>query len=777
LTALDQSFRVVVNRHEALRTTFGIHNDEPVQFINRTRPPIQELIDLSVHPTANVEAEAYTVACREAHTPFDLRMGPLVRLVVLRLAPEEHILLGILHQIICDGWSLRRFAYELAVSYAAISSGEAPQLKILGLQYADYACWQREWLDSDEFRRQLSYWRRKLAGANFLADLSSSGITLAKQSFEGFSQARRLSEDLIQQLKTVATRHNATPFALSLTVLQIVLYQNSGETDVIVGMPVAGRELVELEEVVGCFANLVVVRVDMSGDPPFLDLLRKVRDAILEALSNQQVPFERLVEALRPPRSLARNPIFQVLFASVNAAAPWKSFGRLKAQPYNIDASASAFDLSMSCIEESPDTWWLRAEYRTDLFKYDQISGLLDHYIHLLRCVAARPGLRLSQLDRPAHRSGATPRDRRPATSDTVALSNIGRLDQDTAGTNLPECRPYLPDQSGDHVKETLADIWAKLLGARPPAATSNFFDLGGHSLMALRLASEIGRVYGTSFPVALIFQEPTIEAMTGRLQAQISTASSVISIQKDGSLPPFFCCGSMREFLDLSRALGSNQPFFQLDALALQQHRLFANEPLYASVSDLATRFRRDILSIQPAGPYYLGGMCEGGIIALEIALQLQAEGREVALLTEFDTPVRGYWRKRLIDRLKHGWSLIYTGRLMPRMRDHMLENMRRRVKTSPQEETYAHILRVTWGAIRAYCPSRMFEGEIQLFRAPRPPTWFREDAMVGWHVRASQGIRIHDVVGNHLEIFSEPLSQRIIAGVIAQAHSRSAK
>jgi thioesterase domain-containing protein len=205
-----------------------------------------------------------------------------------------------------------------------------------------------------------------------------------------------------------------------------------------------------------------------------------------------------------------------------------------------------------------------------------------------------------------------------------------------------------------------------------------------------------------------------------------------------------------------------------------LQQQRLFTDRPLYTSVPDVAVRFLQDILSIQPHGPYFLGGMCEGGIIALEIALQLQAAGRDVALLAQFDTPVKGYWRKRPVDWVMHGASLIYTRRLVPRMRERRRTRSAPRVPMAPKEETYAHISKVTWQAIRAYRPARKFQGEIQIFLAPPPPPpprWFHEDAVAGWQARASRGIRVHDVVGDHVKLFSEPLSQRIIASVLERA------
>ena len=772
LEALDLSLRAVVDRHEALRTTFQTQGGQPVQLIDQGQPPTSTLIDLSRLSADDLTQSAYARARDEANKPFDLGRGPLIRIVLLRLSAESHILLAVLHHIICDGWSVGLFANELAACYDAFSRDAIPELKPLSLQYGNYASWQREWLQSQDFERQLSHWIERLAGIRVSLDVSASDLRPSEPSFAGFSQALRLQQDLAYQLKAVATRHNTTSFAFLLAVFQIMLCQYSGETDIIVGMPVANRHNVELEDVIGPFANLVAIRTDLSGNPPFSDLLRQVRNTILDALANHDVPFERLVEALHPSRNLAHNPIFQILFASVTAAASWKSFGRLEASPYYIEASTAAFDLSISCIEEAPDTLWIRADYRTDLFHHDQIAGLLDHYVRLLKYIAARPEVNLLELDRPS--GWPTENDyldwQSLAVDSRVTSGNPDTPSEDCAGKDQSQRHPFERDRSLDLIEETLTNLWSKVLGVHPSAPTANFFEIGGHSLMAVDLASEIGRVYRTNFPVSLIFREPTIEGMARRLRVQVDEASSVIPIQEGGSLPPIFFGGSMHEFLDLSRALGSDQPFFQLDIFALQRQRLFANEPLYTSVRDLAARFRQDILSIQPAGPYFLGGMCEGGIVALEIALQLQEEGREVVLLAEFDTPVNGYWRERSIDRVKHGWSLILSRRLVSRIRYHMRARTSTRVKTSPEEETHAYITNVTWGAIRAYHPSRMFEGEIQLFRAPRPPK-FREDTIAGWHVRASRGIRVHDVVGDHLEIFRESLSQQIIASVIRRA------
>lgn len=354
MMALDFSLQTMAERHEGLRTVFDVRNGEPMQIIRQLRPSVEN-VDVNGAPDTERELNAYARARHEVYKPFDLRNGPLVRLVLLRLGREAHILIAVFHHIITDNWSLGLFATELAKCYLAFHGGQVPKLKPLQLQYADYAAWQREWLDSKECERQLSYWTSRLAGAKFLLDLSADGVRPTQQSFSGSSQARRVSEDRITDLRAIAAKYTATPFMVSLAVLQTLLWKYTGEMDLLIGIPVAGRNSVQLEEVIGNFVNFVVVRGDLTGDPAFSDLIRAARTSMLDALANQDVPFERVVNALRPPRSLAHHPIFQVLFAAVKAVAPWDHLGELAASLYVIEAQAVPFDLSVNIVEESSE--------------------------------------------------------------------------------------------------------------------------------------------------------------------------------------------------------------------------------------------------------------------------------------------------------------------------------------------------------------------------------------------------------------------------------------
>lgn len=752
IAALELGLRVVIGRHEALRTTFDIIDGEPVQLVHRDSPKVLTVTDLTEAPEQ--ERAAYAAARQAAHTPFDLRGGPLLRVLLIRLGPEHHVLLGTLHHIISDGWSLGVFVRELVACYAAFCQGVRPELQTPPLQYADCALWEREWLESAEFQQQLARYAGRLTGISaqsFLAGASEGG----RHSAAGASRAVWLSPDTISALKSAASRQGATVFALSLTVFMILLWQMSGREEQVVGVPAARRNRVEFEDVIGLFTNIVVVRMDISGNPAFAELLGRTKEALLEALAHEDVPFDRLVQALHPVRSAGGNPIFETLFASVPAAAPMECFGPLTATPYVVEAAAAPFALGVSVIEEPSGAGWVRAEYRTEVLTVEQVASMLDHYVRLLTEVAALPEIRVAELGTP---SGPWAMPRRAALQPAAAApwQAIVRGASDLA------------------LEETVARIWEKVLHRRPSGSAVDFFDLGGHSLQAIAVAHEIGQAVGRPVPVSLLFQEPTVEGMARRLRTEGRPRSAAIAVFEGGTRSPLFVCGSTPQFRDLSRALEPEQPFFQLDIFALQEQRLLAGTALLATIPDIAAECLRDILLIQPEGPYLLAGQCDGGILALEIALQLQAEGRKVVLLAQFDTPVNGYyervhWARRLGGRLRRGIEITVSGQIPQRIRRFLHERQEKRSPTTAEEQQYLHIWSAIWHAVREYKQTRRYAGEIQFFRA-KDRVWFYRDVVQGWDKRAER-VRVHDVPGGHLTLFSDPASQLRIAEEIGRA------
>ena len=312
-------------------------------------------------------------------------------------------------------------------------------------------------------------------------------------------------------------------------------------------------------------------------------------------------------------------------------------------------------------------------------------------------------------------------------------------------------------------LEQTLTDIWERVLQRRPSGAQANFFDLGGHSLQAVAVMHEVSRTLGLQVPVSLLFQEPTIAGLARRLRAYDRPQCAAIPIIRGGRRPPLFVGGSAPEIRRLSRALEPDQPFFQLDILALQEQRLLAGEPLLTTISEIAAVFLRDILAIAPTGPYLLGGLCDGGILALEIALELQAQGRDVALLAQFDTPVNGYYRKywprRLASRLLHDFERqvmpYFGGRESP--------------ATSEEQRYLDHLWSATWQAVHAYRQRALFVGEVQLFRC-KNRLWLSENVARGWGRRAER-VRVHEVLGSHTRFLTETTAQQKIARAIEQA------
>jgi thioesterase domain-containing protein len=748
--ALELALRVILSRHEALRTTFDVVDGEPVQLVHRDSPRVLAVTDLT--EALEQEKAAYAAARQAAHTPFDLKDGPLLRVLLIRLGPEHHILLCTLHHIVADGWSLGLFARELVTCYAAFAEGVRPELRPPSLQYADCALWEREWLDSEDFRQQLARYANRLAGASTPPLPAGAG----GHSAAGASRAVWLSPELVSALRATASRQGATVFALSLTAFLILLWQMSGREDQIIGVPAARRSRVEFEEVIGLFSNIVVVRADLSGNPAFADLLGRAKEAMLEALAHEDIPFDRLVQALHPARSAGGNPIFETLFASVPAAAPMERFGTLTAAPYVVEAGAAPFGLGLSVIEEPSGAGWVRAEYRTGAFTAKQIGNLLEHYVQLLAEVAAQPRSRIAELGPP------------PA-----AWTLPGRAAPPPPAAPPPS-RASAKSRSDLALEETVAGIWEKVLQRRPPDPGADFFDLGGHSLQAIAVAHEIGRALGRPVPVSLLFHEPTVEGMARRLRMEGRSRSAAIPVFEGGTRPPLFVGGSTPQFRDLSRALEPEQPFFQLDIFALQEQRLLAGEPLLTTIPDIAAEFLRDILAIQPEGPYLLAGQCDGGILALELALQLRAQGREVALLAQFDTPVNGYyepihWVRRLGGRVRRGLEIMRAGQVPERLRRLLRERQEQRLPATAEEQQYLHIWSVIWQAVREYRQGGRYAGEIQFFRAG-DRIWFYRDVAQGWD-RRTERMRVHDVPGGHLTFFSKVDSQRRVAEVIGRA------
>ena len=318
MPALEQALGTLVERHEILRTTFRTTPAEPVQVISPSLPVPLPVVNLEELSEAVRTAESQHLANTEARCPFDLSRGPLLRVRLLRLSSQEHMLLLTMHHILSDGWSLGIFVRELAALYEAFSAGQPSPLADLPLQYVDFALWQREWLQGEVLERQLAYWKNLLGDAPPVLELPIDHPRPALQTFRGSSYAFSLPHTLSEKLKSLSNQQEVTLFMTLLAAWQVLLFRYTGREDILVGTPIANRTRREIEPIMGCFVNTLVLRGNLSGNPSFLEFLGRVRETTLGAYDHQDLPFERLVSELYHEREVSHSPLFHVMFTLWN---------------------------------------------------------------------------------------------------------------------------------------------------------------------------------------------------------------------------------------------------------------------------------------------------------------------------------------------------------------------------------------------------------------------------------------------------------------------------
>ncbi|HEX3527655.1 MAG TPA: amino acid adenylation domain-containing protein, partial [Thermoanaerobaculia bacterium] len=403
IDALSRALNEVVRRHEVLRTSFALTGDLVVQTVAPVLHLPLPVIDLAALPAAGREKEADALARREARRPFDLARMPLLRATLLRLEPEEHALLLTLHHIVSDGWSTAVMLRETAALYTAFAAGTPSPLAELPVQYADFAAWQRGWLQGDALAAQISWWRTRLAEAPAVLELPTDRPRPAVMSTRGARRALRLPAGLAADLAALSRRSGATPFMVVLAAFQALLCRSTGLRDVPVGSPIAGRSRLETEPLIGLFVNTLVLRTcladaaDGKGKPSFADLVRRAREVTLDASAHQDLPFEKLVEALRPQRDTSHTPLFQVMLIFQNTPRVDPDFAGLRVSGREVESGTAKFDLTLafSAVE---GTLGAVLEYNRDLFDAATATRLLLQLEALLTGAAADPECLLFEL-------------------------------------------------------------------------------------------------------------------------------------------------------------------------------------------------------------------------------------------------------------------------------------------------------------------------------------------------------------------------------------------
>lgn len=394
---LECSLNEIMSRHEVLRTYFDSIDGNPVQLISSHLVFPLSKIDLSVLSQANRETQLRQTLLLAEQQPFDLSRGPLIRAILVQLDPKEHMLLLSMHHIISDGWSVTLLLRELSVLYNAYCKGTTSLLPKLPIQYADFALWQRQWLQGTVLETHLNYWKHQLAGAPSLLPLPTDRSRLPVQTFRGASVPCQLSSMQTQALKTLSQEMGVTLFMTLLAAFQVLLSHYSAQDDIVVGTPIANRTQREVETLIGCFVNTLVMRTDLSGNPSFRQLLQRVREVALEAYTYQDVPFEKLVETLHPERTLNHNPLFQVFFVLQDSLPNNLDMTGINLSYQEVESTTAKFDLSLE-LTETQEGLQGHIEYCTDLFDAGTITRMMEHWYTLLEGIVHNPDLPIRYL-------------------------------------------------------------------------------------------------------------------------------------------------------------------------------------------------------------------------------------------------------------------------------------------------------------------------------------------------------------------------------------------
>ncbi|MFP2934407.1 condensation domain-containing protein, partial [Pyxidicoccus sp. 3LG] len=389
-SALQRALFELVRRHESLRTSFKSVENTPVQIVSDAPVSLLQLIDLSTLPGDAREAEALRLAEQEARKAFDLANGPLLRASLLRLGEREHVLLLNMHHIVSDGWSMGVLVREVSALYEGLRQGRTVSLPELPVQYADFAVWQRNWLRGEALEAQRAWWHKHLAGAPAALELPTDFPRPAVQSFRGAAVAVHLSSSVSNALKSLCQKEGVTPFMALLATWQLLLSRYSGQDDITVGSPIAGRRVAELEGLIGFFVNTLALRTRLEDNPSFRQVLTRVKETTLGAFAHQDIPFEKLVEELAPARTLGRSPLFQVMFALQNAPTPHLALPDLAIDSLPLENTTARFELELNLSEASAG-FSGSLTYNQELFSKPTAERLSRHFATLLEGLVNQP--------------------------------------------------------------------------------------------------------------------------------------------------------------------------------------------------------------------------------------------------------------------------------------------------------------------------------------------------------------------------------------------------
>jgi thioesterase domain-containing protein len=727
--ALERAVRRIEARHEILRTTFPVSGGAPVQRI----APAGTLG--AVFARADIAVEDVDAAItQEISRQFDLAEGPLWRLAVLRIGPDDHVLTLTMHHIVTDGWSYELFGKELTAFFAAETQGANAAPEPLAIQYAAFGEKQRAGLTGPGYEAQKTYWEERLSGD--IPPLRLPFDRPGPAGREAESHFFALPEDLSAALTALGQREGASLFMTLLAGFEALLNRSTGQEDMLLCTPVTGRHRAGSRGLIGYFNNILPMRLSATGDPSLLDLLRRTRAASLEALKNQDVPFERNAEL----PALRRIPLSRLLFSLDMEWPPKLALPGVDCDGIATDTGAADFDLSVSLwLADGRIAGNLR--FKPALFDKATVAALAEGYAEILRIMAEDPDRALSSLPQAAPARNIAPPPVAPPPENPSA--------------NLPRTA----------LEQRLARAWEDTFERSPIGIRDDLQTLGASSLAVASLAERIQTEFQTDLSVTAIFQAGTVARMATLLQSRDASLSRspLAPIQPKGSKKPLFLFEGVGVYYPLAPYLGDDQPIYGLIT------EIGAEFP---GVEDLVAHYLDIVLETQAEGPYFLGGLSFGGVVAFEMAVQLKALGHEVGLVALFDTPGPNAYRMKppLRRAIGHLRNIIHFGR--PYLEAKLGHRLRALISATPDPATEGQgdlrprlrmLFEQTAGAYR-YKP---YPGRVTLFTLAErdamsdsmiDPALADIDPLLGWGAVAAGGVERHELDGEHVSILREP-------------------
>ena len=779
-TLLQRSLAQIVRRHEVLRTTFPACEGIPHQVILSESIFSLQVDDLLHFPEDLRIAEAARQVEAEARRAFRIQEEPPFRAHLIRLEDEDHLLVLVLHLIACDEWAMDLVWNELKACYNSHVAGDAPELPPLDIQCADFAIWQRDWVERGGGQQQLDYWRKRLGGPLIPFELDPDprlGGPSSNANSRGFCRLA-LDAGLSKSIASLARAKGATLFITLVAAFKALLCSYTFREDVLIGTSVATREQAGLRDLVGNFANTVVLRTDLSGNPDFLEILRRTRETVVEAFGRLDVPFETVVEALAAPRGTTGRPFFGCLFAMRNARSGPVGLRDLEISPWDVEPPSVEDGLSVYA-QDDPSGLGLTCYYNPGLFRQSTIELLLERFRIVLQSVAKNPSVRLKELLGDPSQLGEK---RAVSTKDGASHRGPGSR----GGKASIRKRP--PAFARDDLELQLTALWQELLGVRGISVQDDFFELGGNSFTAARLFARIERTLGYAMPLAMLYQASTIESLSDLLRRADRRPgwSPLVPIRIGGSRLPLFLVhgaeGNVLLYRELAHYLGDDQPVYGLQSEGLDPNREYTPR-----IEDLAASYVAAIRTVQPDGPYLVGGYCLGGTIAFEMAQQLRAAGCEVALVAMLETyNIKSTkYHKRFYHPLIHQLQniLFHLQNILAlrarERRDFLRRKLRVEISRISMNVEHAASILGRWrrspgsayqhvrvgkandAAQVAYVP-KAYEGKLVIFR-PRHDFLGHYDHAMGWDDLAMSGVDVHELPVAPRGILVEPFVREL--------------